>query len=118
MPHHNCYPPQWDDPETPDPETERAYCHADLVEADTPCYGCFVQRTIRIRSSERVFDCFCCEDCGELRTEEELIELAIETYGEDWAAACTRTISADDESELDYLAAVYGIDIYSSEASR
>jgi len=90
------YPPEWDLPEAPEPETELSFCHCDMVE-DESCGGNFHERTIRIPDSDRTFTCYCCDECRELRTIEELVELAIEAYGEDWKRHCTVEIPVDNE---------------------
>ena len=90
------YPPEWDLPETPEPETELSFCHCDLVD-DEPCGGSFREHTIKIPDSSRTKTCYCCDECMERRTLEELVDLAVEAYGEDWERHCTVEIPVDTE---------------------
>ena len=92
----NQSPPWLDFPPKPEPETELSFCHCDLIE-DEPCGGNFYKRIVRIPDSDRTFISYCCDECRELRTLEELAELAIEAYGEeDWERRCTVEIPVDD----------------------
>ena len=88
------YPPHWDSPEVPEPETELSFCHCDLVD-DEPCGGSFREHTIRIPDSSRTFTCYCCNECKELRTLEELTELAIEDTGYTIMPVSGRTLAKD-----------------------
>ena len=91
----NQSPPWLDFPPKPEPKTELFFWHCDLVD-DEPCGGNFRESTAKIPNSDRTFTCYCCDECKELRTLEELTELAIEAYGEDWERHCTVEIPVDE----------------------
>lgn len=71
-------------------EEEFSFCHDDLYE--NGCHGSFTATTL-YRKTEGCLEpidieCYCCDECGDLRTEEELIALAEKTY-DDWKEWCT-----------------------------
>ena len=89
-------PGEWDETEY-EPERELSFSHYDLYGEDPvkDCCGQFFVRTIEIPGTDRVFECYCCDECRELRTKEELIEKATEAYGKEWEERCTNDMVID-----------------------
>lgn len=88
------YPPHWDEPDKPEPETELVFCHADLRPEDD-CGGDFHEATISVgKDKQQAF--WECDECRMLMTKDELITLAAESYGHDWERQCTRVLSEEE----------------------
>lgn len=86
--------PYGDDQPEP-PEEQLCFSHADLREYDG-CGGTFYKRDIH--TGKGVEEFFCCDECRMLMTEQELITLAVETYGHDWEKHCKYQPELVDES--------------------
>jgi len=86
-----------DSPEQP--KEQSCYSHADLRETDE-CGGTFYAR--KIRTGKKLEEFFCCDECRMLMTEQELITLAVETYGHGWEKHCTYQPALQKDESWDY----------------
>lgn len=73
--------------------TEKRFSHADISYCSTACDGDF-EATGIWANEWQVYEC---SECGKEIMEDELIRLAIASYGSNWANKCTRTMDVKDE---------------------
>lgn len=102
-------PKEYDTPNI-DVDVEYSFCHADIQPENMPvnerCTGSFYKRTLfksTVGTLEPIeIEVYECDECGEMRTENELISIAVELYN-DWQSFCAIKPNADlDSADWEY----------------
>jgi hypothetical protein len=95
-------------------DTEYAFCHADIQPEDMPvkerCVGTFFKRTLFKKTDGTLepieIEVYECDKCGEMRSEDELINIAVKVYY-NWKSYCAIDVNegrdtADWEFDMRY----------------